>query len=432
MMPLAMRLQWMKSAGLDVAAGPMAQARRMLMKKTRLIVGVWGVLSLLVGSPATAAVTQIFNKTPVQVSGAAGAQKRFKIWVPSKKTQVVFTINGDPGDGDADLYVRRGAKPTTTNWDFRPFLTGNDERVIVNNPATTGTWYHVMVHAFEPISDITLLAKFQTVPRLADNGGVLKNRADDMEGGYSHFHINVPPGATKLIVKTSGGPGDADLYVNFSLPADEERWDFRSFKLGNSESVNVNNPTAGTWWAMLHAFDAYSGVKLTAEYEGLPKYRMSSQSISDTGSGVNFTKSPDKSWRYGNWGGPAWTNKRELKVGTWNGAFDASPVDALDDKFRLHDRDVHNANGSNGEILTANQTLLNRLNNLPNGANGSNHPTWGRIYLSSPAGAPAMVTVKPGSPIALPQFINQPTPMPFSEYARRQAKLGLNDGWFTE
>jgi hypothetical protein len=402
------------------------------MLKSKLTVAILALAILSIGASASGAVTQIFNNDPVHVSGLAGAQIRYKLWVPASKNQVVFTISGDDNDGDADLYVRRGAQPTTTNWDFRPFLTGNTERAIVNNPATVGTWYHIMVHAFENIADITLLVKFETVPRLADNGGVLKSRADAMENGYNHFHIDVPVGATKLIIKTSGGTGDADLYVNFAIPADEERWDFRPFQLGNNETVNVNNPTAGTWWAMLHAFEPYSGLKITAEYEGLPKYRMSSVEIADKGAGVNFTKSPSTSWRYGHWGGPAWTNKREQKVGVWNGAFDAAPVDLMDDKFRLHDADVRAANGSNGAILTANQTLLTRLNNLPNGANGSNHPTWGQIYLSSPAGALASVTVQPGSPIALPQFINQPTAMPFSEYARRQAKLGLNDGWFTE
>jgi hypothetical protein len=57
---------------------------------------------------------------------------------------------------------------------------------------------------------------------------------------------------------------------------------------------------------------------------------------------------------------------------------------------------------------------------------------WGQIYLASPAGTPGSVTIKPGSPIALPQVIMTSTPMPYSEYARRQAKLGLDADWFTE
>jgi hypothetical protein len=404
----------------------------MTMAKPMLLIRNLAIALALQFAGSTFAVTVIEQNDPVHISAAQGAQLRYKLWVPASKKQVSIKISGSGSDGDADLYVRRGTMPTTTNWDFRPFLSGNTERVFINNPAPSGTWYHIMVHAFEAISDITLLAQFQNEARLDDNGGIVKNRADPMESGYSHFHIDVPPGATKLIIKTSGGTGDADLYVNLAVPADEERWDYRPFKIGNNEAVNVHNPAAGTWWAMIHAFEPYAGVRVFAEYEGLPKYRMSSLGNSDKGNGVNFTRSPGTSWRYGHWGGPVWTNAREQRVSVWNGAFDAAPVDAMDNRFREHDLAVRNANGANSAIIAANQQLLNKLNNLPNGANGSNHAVWGQIYVSLPSGAPASVTVQPGSPIALPQIIAQPTPMPFSEYARRQAKLGLNDEWFTE
>jgi hypothetical protein len=260
---------------------------------------------------------------------------------------------------------------------------------------------------------------------------LLKSLAD-IEDNYRHAHIDVPPGATKLIIKTSGGSGDMDLYVNFSIPADEDRWDYRPFKVGNNESVVVNNPAAGTWWVMMHAYTSYASVKLTAEFEGLPKYRANRQGSSDTSNDANFTNSPATSWRYGNWGGPKWTGRRELSVSSWNGNFNAPPVDPMDNLFREHDANIKAAGNNNAARNQADNDLLAGLNALPNGANGSNHVVWGQIYLASPAGTPGSVTIKPGSPIALPQVIMTSTPMPYSEYARRQAKLGLDADWFTE
>ena len=44
------------------------------------------------------------------------------------------------GSGDADLYVRQGAQPTTGSYDCRPYRWGNNENCSFNNPAST-TWY---------------------------------------------------------------------------------------------------------------------------------------------------------------------------------------------------------------------------------------------------------------------------------------------------
>jgi hypothetical protein len=72
--------------------------------------------------------------------------------MPEGATTMNVNING--GSGDADLYIRFGARPTTTQWDFRPFLDGNNESVTVDNPQA-GTWY-ISVRAFETINGVTL------------------------------------------------------------------------------------------------------------------------------------------------------------------------------------------------------------------------------------------------------------------------------------
>src|SRR5205085_2912737 len=56
------------------------------------------------------------------LSGATGSQQFWVMNVPAGKDTLTVTISG--GSGDADLYVRFGAQPTTTTFDCRPFVSG--------------------------------------------------------------------------------------------------------------------------------------------------------------------------------------------------------------------------------------------------------------------------------------------------------------------
>ena len=91
------------------------------------------------------------------LSAATNQELQFYVELPSNLDEVSFEITG--GTGDADLYVRRGAQPTLSNWDYRPYLVGNEESVEVDNP-DSGTW-HLMVHAYESFNDVTLIVTYQ-------------------------------------------------------------------------------------------------------------------------------------------------------------------------------------------------------------------------------------------------------------------------------
>jgi serine protease len=88
------------------------------------------------------------------LSGAGGSEKFFGIVVPAGADSLVVTISG--GSGDADLYVRRGALPTASLWDCRPFSGGNNERCVAVAPA--GDTYYIMLQAFSAYSLTTLTA----------------------------------------------------------------------------------------------------------------------------------------------------------------------------------------------------------------------------------------------------------------------------------
>ena len=95
------------------------------------------------------------NGVPVTgLSGATGATVSYTFQVPSGSTNATFSIAG--GTGDADIYIRYGAAPTTSTYDGRPYLNGNNETWSKTNPSA-GTWY-VMVRAYTAYSGVTLKA----------------------------------------------------------------------------------------------------------------------------------------------------------------------------------------------------------------------------------------------------------------------------------
>ncbi|MBN1206793.1 MAG: M4 family metallopeptidase, partial [Myxococcaceae bacterium] len=74
-------------------------------------------------------------------SGASSSWKCWTLQVPSGKTSVVFNQVGASGNtGDADLYVRYNAAPTTSTYACRPYLSGNTETCTISAPSA-GTWY---------------------------------------------------------------------------------------------------------------------------------------------------------------------------------------------------------------------------------------------------------------------------------------------------
>ncbi len=103
-----------------------------------------------------------------------------------------------------------------------------------------------------------------SVPVLSQSG------LSDSQGGWQHFQVTVPAGASSFSAVMSGGTGDADLYVRFGSQPTTNQYDCRPYLNGNNESCSFNSPPAGTWFVSVNAFSSYSGVNLSAAYRGDP------------------------------------------------------------------------------------------------------------------------------------------------------------------
>jgi len=116
----------------------------------------------IVDSAAAVAKASGGSSTPVttttnNISVAASQWKYYTLAVPAGQTNLTISITG--GSGDADLYVRRGANPTTSTYDCRPYLTGSTESCSFTNPVAAT--YHIGIRAYSAVSGLTLTTSRQ-------------------------------------------------------------------------------------------------------------------------------------------------------------------------------------------------------------------------------------------------------------------------------
>ncbi len=158
--------------------------------------------------PSTGNVLQ--NGVPVSgISGAQGSQQFWTISVPAGASNLQLQTSG--GTGDADLYVRLGAAPTTTTYDCGPVTSDNNETCSFPTPAA-GTW-HVMVDGYAAYSGATLVGSYQT--------GSTCNSLSDVEPNNSTTAPQAISGTCNQIAGTflNDGTAQKNDYFRLSLPA---------------------------------------------------------------------------------------------------------------------------------------------------------------------------------------------------------------------
>lgn len=150
------------------------------------------------------------NGVPVTgISGATGNQQFWTMSVPSGASNLQFQISG--GTGDADMYVRFGSAPTTSVYDCRPYLNGNNETCTFASPAA-GTW-HVMLNGYTAYSGVTLVGSYST--------GSTCNNISDVEPNNSTAAPQAISGTCNQISGTflNDSTTQQNDYFRLSLPA---------------------------------------------------------------------------------------------------------------------------------------------------------------------------------------------------------------------
>lgn len=104
--------------------------------------------------------TELENSSPIySISGPRTSKRHYKIVIHPASTNLEIKISG--GTGDCDLYVKKGQRASTNNYDYRPYRGGNNETVSIKNPAA-GEWY-IMLYGYSEYRGLTLQASFPEV-----------------------------------------------------------------------------------------------------------------------------------------------------------------------------------------------------------------------------------------------------------------------------
>ncbi|WP_152829053.1 MULTISPECIES: M4 family metallopeptidase [Shewanella] len=88
-------------------------------------------------------------------------------------------------------------------------------------------------------------------------------------GNKAYYTLEVGAQVTDLSFVITGGTGDADLYVKFGEVPSSDNYDCRPYESGNEETCSIDSAQEGTYWVMLHAWEAFDGVSLTGSYQGV-------------------------------------------------------------------------------------------------------------------------------------------------------------------
>jgi len=200
------------------------------------------------------------------LSGAASSETTYTMVVPAGATNLKFVMAG--GTGDADMYVKFGSAPTTTTYDCRPYLSGNNETCTIAT-AQAGTYY-VKLRGYSAYSGVSLTGSY-TAGGGGGSGGPFTNTTD----------YNIPDAGTvssPITVSGQSGNGSTTTTVSVNI-VHTYRGDLQidliapngtSTRLKSSSSsdsadnviatysVNTSgSPRNGTW--QLKVTDVYSG-----------------------------------------------------------------------------------------------------------------------------------------------------------------------------
>ncbi len=193
------------------------------------------------------------------ISLAAGANKMYTFVVPAGQTSLTFDTSG--GSGDADLYVKLGSAPTTSVYLQKSDGSTTTEHIAITNPAA-GTYY-VMVNGYAASSGVSLVAKYAAGSTNVLTNGVPVTGLAGSAGSSKVYTLVVPAGRPSVTFKTTGGSGDADLFVQVGSAPTTSSYLKSSEGSTTTETVTITSPAAGTYYVMVYGYATYSGVTLT-------------------------------------------------------------------------------------------------------------------------------------------------------------------------
>lgn len=170
-------------------------------------------------------------------------------------------------------------------------------------------------------------------------------------GAWKYYSIDVPAGASKLELKTTGATADVDIYTRAGSKPTLSSYTCRPYTASGNETCTATNPAAGTWWLGVHGYEAAT-FSVTGTVTMPPTERLANggfESITASGN-----TAPDGSWTRSAYTGTSFS------VLTANGSYPHSGTD----------------HATTGRYTSSSQTLDSALVTLPSAATSATLSFW--------------------------------------------------------
>ncbi|MBK8283892.1 MAG: PKD domain-containing protein [Ahniella sp.] len=195
----------------------------------------------------------------VTVSSAANVAPTANFTLTTSGLSAKFTDSSTDSDGTiasrswnfGDSTTSTATSPSKT---YTAAGTYNVSLTVTDNAGATNTKTSAVTVTAPPAGNVLT------------NGVATTGIAVATAGGSVTYTLVVPAGATGLSFAMSGGTGDADMYVKFGSAPTTTVYDCRPYLSGNAETCNIATAQAGTYYVVLRAYSAFTGVSLTGRY----------------------------------------------------------------------------------------------------------------------------------------------------------------------
>jgi len=149
------------------------------------------------GTPSTGSLTtncggtggvsdnQLGNgQAKTNLTASTGQTLKYLADLPANATQVTVTMSG--GSGDADLYVRQGSEPTSSEYDCAPYMSGNNEQCPISNPVAGR--YYINLQSYAAFSGVSLVLNYTV--NTDTGGGTGTGEGDGSAGDNGSYAFN--------------------------------------------------------------------------------------------------------------------------------------------------------------------------------------------------------------------------------------------------
>lgn len=193
---------------------------------------------------------------------AKGAWKHYGPYNVASGANLTAVLSGD---GDADLYVRKGAAPTAASYDCRPYQDGTSEQCTIVGPATV----YVGVNGYATTSNFSIRITYKegtgtitppppptTVTHIDTTGNVAANE-------MKPFSMDVVAGR-KILIRTFS-TSDVDLYIQFGAAPSTGAYLMRGYTSTGNETISYTPASNGKLHIGVHGYEAGAFTLRTAD-----------------------------------------------------------------------------------------------------------------------------------------------------------------------